>query len=100
MMSYATGLVCLYCGATYGLEPLFAGCPKCQTEKFHSNLTVQYDYGALRGKIGFESFHNRRPGIWRFSDLLPIENPSHFLTIHEGNTPLVPLIHVAKEARL
>ena len=99
-MGHATGLVCLYCGATYGLEPMFGGCPKCQTEKFYSNLTVQYDYESLRGKISWDSFRNGRPGIWRFSDLLPVENPSHFLTIHEGNTPLVSLNHVAKEAGL
>lgn len=99
-MSRARGLVCLYCGATYGMEPMFGGCPKCQTEKFHSNLTVRYDYGPLQGNIGPKSFQNGRPGIWRFSDLLPIEAPSHFLTIHEGNTPLVPLNHVAKAAGL
>lgn len=99
-MNYATGLVCLYCGATYGLEPMFAGCPKCQTETFHSNLTVQYDYESLRGKISRESFKNERPGIWRFSDLLPIENPSHFISIHEGNTPLVLLHQVAQKAEL
>lgn len=99
-MAKATGLVCLYCGANYSPEPLFAGCSKCQTETFRANLSVQYDYQALQGKINRESFRNDRPGIWRFSDLLPIENPSHFISIYEGNTPLIPLHRVAKEAGL
>jgi len=97
-MAKASGLKCLYCGAQYGLEPLFGGCPKCQTDNFHANLTVEYDYGPK--EIRKESFHNNRPGIWRFSDLLPIEDPAHFVTIYEGNTALVPLPRVAKEAGL
>jgi threonine synthase len=97
-MARATGLKCLYCGAIYGIEPLFSGCPKCQTNSFHSNLSVQYDYG--EDKLNRGSFHNSRPGIWRFSELLPILDSSHFISIHEGNTPLVPLKRVAREAGL
>ena len=54
----------------------------------------------LQGRLRRESFNNNRPGIWRFSDLFPIENPSNFISIGEGNTPLVPLPRVAKEAAL
>lgn len=98
LMKYTKGLVCLNCGATFELDPLFAGCPACTTENFYANLTVKYDYQVLKGKLGRESFDNDRPGIWRFSDLFPIENPSHFISIGEGNTPLVPLPRVGREA--
>jgi len=97
-MSFAKGLECLSCGSTFDLEPLFAGCPDCNTGSFRANLTVQYDYKALEGKIKREAFRNGRPGIWRFADLLPVENPSHFISIYEGNTPLIPLPRVAEEA--
>lgn len=99
-MAKATGLVCLYCGASYGVDPLFGGCPKCQTENFHANLDVQYDYEALRRKINPDSFKNRRPGVWRFSDLLPVENSAHYVSINEGNTPLVPLFRIGQKAGL
>jgi len=99
-MNSATGLTCLNCGFNYDLEPIFDGCSKCRTDPFISNLTVQYDYDKLKKVINRHSFHNNRPGIWRFSDLLPITNSSHFLSIGEGNTPLVPLPRVAREAKL
>ncbi len=94
------GLVCLYCGARFGLDPLFAGCPKCQAEHFRANLTVELDYTPLQGKMNRESFRNSLPGIWRFARLLPTEHPKHFVSIHEGNTPLVPLPQVARAAGL
>lgn len=99
-MNNAVGLMCLNCGSSYALEPIFSGCPKCRTEAFISNLTVQYDYENLKKIVKRQSFSNNRPGIWRFSDLLPVAEPSHFLSIGEGNTPLVPLPRVAKEAKL
>lgn len=99
-MEHVKGMVCLNCGATYEIEPLFAGCLACEDESFHANLTVEYDYQVLQEKLSRESFNNNRPGIWRFSDLFPIENPSNFISIGEGNTPLVPLPRVAKEAAL
>lgn len=94
------GLVCLSCGSTYDLEPIFSGCPICRTDSFRSNLTVQYDYDELKKIISRKSFSNNRPGIWRFSDLLPIIDSSHFLSIGEGNTPLVPLPRVSEEAKI
>ena len=33
-MEYVKGLVCLNCGATYEIEPLFAGCLACEEESF------------------------------------------------------------------
>lgn len=30
------------------------------------------------------------PGIWRFFDLLPLDDPAHLLSLGEGNTPLLP----------
>lgn len=99
-MACETGLICLNCSAKYPLQPLFDGCPQCRTETFRSNLSITYDYERLRKVINRNSFKNESPGIWRFADMLPIENPSHFVSLHEGNTPLIPLQQVARKAGL
>jgi threonine synthase len=36
-------------------------------------------------------------GVWRFRDLLPIlKDPNHAVTLHEGNTPLYPLLRMGR----
>jgi threonine synthase len=99
-MAYEKGLICLNCGATYPIDPLFDGCPQCRSEEFRANLSVTYDYERLRKTINRDTFLNDRPGIWRFADMLPIEKPSHYVSLHEGNTPLIPLKQVAQKAGL
>jgi threonine synthase len=48
--------------------------------------------GALAFQYDLSDVHLDRdlPGIWRFIDLLPIEEPAHIVSLGEGNTPLIP----------
>ena len=99
-MNNDIGLVCLSCGTTYDQESIFSGCPRCFTYTYISNLTVQYNYENLKKTVSRQSFSNSRPGIWRFSNMLPITDSLHFLSIVECNTSLVPLPRVTREAQL
>jgi threonine synthase len=96
--SFATGLRCVHCGATFPLAPMFEGCPECATDEFRSGLTPDYDYAALAVELASASFaESSRPGIWRYRRLLPVSNPAHELSLGEGSTALVPLPRIARE---
>jgi len=90
-MSRVIGLKCLRCGAEYPPGKMFEGCPKCRTDKVVSNLTVLYDYGKISSMISKELFLKRSKymGVWRFKELLPVENDKYMVSLGEGNTPLI-----------
>ena len=46
-------------------------------------LAFSYDLGGVH-------LDRDLPGIWRFIDLLPIEDPEEIVSLQEGNTPLIP----------
>jgi threonine synthase len=53
-------------------------CPRCG-----GDIEFQYDYAHAR-------LDRDLPGIWRFADLLPIDDPASIITLGEGQTPLLP----------
>jgi threonine synthase len=53
-------------------------CPACGGE-----LAFHYDLSGVR-------LDRDLPGIWRFIDLLPVEDPEQIVSLQEGNTPLIP----------
>ena len=86
-MSHLTGLVCIRCGASFGVEARFDGCPECRREA-PANLTPRYDLDAVAKDLSMESLHGRPPGMRRYRELLPpdIQNAA---TLGEGDTPLL-----------
>ena len=86
-MSHLTGLACIRCGASFGIEPRFDGCPECRREA-PANLTPRYDLDAVARELFVESLRDRPPGMRRYCELLPpdIQNAA---TLGEGETPLL-----------
>ena len=86
-MSHLTGLVCIRCGSSFGIEPRFDGCPECRREA-PANLTPRYDLDAVGRALSVESLHGRPPGMRRYRELLPpdVQNAA---TLGEGDTPLL-----------
>jgi len=64
-MSFAIGLQCRECKATYPSEALFV-CEIC-----FGPLEVQYDLAAAKGVVTHESIAAGPNSIWRYHDLLP-----------------------------
>jgi threonine synthase len=64
-MSFATGLLCRECGATYPSEARYS-CDFC-----FGPLEVDYDLAAARGVLTRESIANGPNSIWRYGALLP-----------------------------
>lgn len=83
--SYISHLYCPKCSKTY-----------CTSETHHlctcgSPLLVNYDLEALSVSWTKESLKERSPDLWRYHELLPLQDPSHRVTLGEGMTPLLSL---------
>jgi threonine synthase len=82
-------------------------CPKCQktydTNQKHqlcecgSPLLVAYNLDALHKDLTPEMIANREPNLWRYHELLPVENPEHIVSLGEGMTPLLPMPRLGKD---
>ncbi len=81
--------------ARYTLE-----CPECQREfdpltpqtycaQCTSPLLTYFNLAALRGALQREEFSKRGRGLWRWHELLPVNDPHFQLTLGEGDTPLL-----------
>ena len=77
------GLRCRECGAEYEQRATHV-CEAC-----FGPLDVRYDYDAIRGVISRERIEAGPPTMWRYRDLLPIEDGAPVVTLGEGLTPLV-----------
>jgi threonine synthase len=83
--SYATHLECSVSGDTYDIRKIqslsAAGKP----------LLARYDLEALRREVRREEIARRPPDLWRWHELLPLEDPVWIVSLGEGETPLVTL---------
>ncbi len=76
-------LECLRCGAHLSYDQPPAACPQCG----FNVLDVRYDYSALR-KLLPELLRHRPFNMWRYLELLPLQDPANIVTLGEGGTPL------------
>jgi threonine synthase len=77
------GLRCRECGAEYELLATHV-CEAC-----FGPLDVRYDYDAIRRVVSRERIEAGPPTMWRYRDLLPVEDEATIVTLGEGFTPLV-----------
>ncbi|GAB6065029.1 threonine synthase [Aquifex pyrophilus] len=79
-MAKVKGLKCRECGREYPAEPIHV-CEFC-----FGPLEVVYDYDEIKRNISREKIEKGPKSLWRYVDLLPVENPTVGLTA--GFTPL------------
>src|SRR5579859_1151188 len=82
-MSRVQALRCRACGTEYEVQATHV-CELC-----FGPLDVVYDYDAIRRRISREKIAAGPASIWRYRDLLPIEDEAAVVTLGEGFTPLV-----------
>jgi threonine synthase len=71
-MKNIEGAVCIACGAEYEAGDRTYLCPKCG-----GVLEIVYDYPYIKKVFTREKLAGRRdPAIWRYRELLPIEEDS------------------------
>lgn len=92
-MQFVTGLQCRECGKTYPKEPLSV-CEFC-----FGPLEVVYDYQAISKVLRRETLEKRKPNMWRYSELLPLDKAPQ-VGSDVGFTPLIKADNLAKRLGL
>jgi threonine synthase len=92
MFSYLDHLECTQCGKTYPHTQLSKVSPCCGKVLF-----ARYDLPRLRREVDRSAFQGRSFGMWRFSELMPVDNPGNVITLGEGDTPLLKVQNLAKK---
>ncbi len=54
-------------------------------------LLVRYDLPGAGRALPREALAGREPSLWRYHELLPVQDPARVVTLGEGMTPLLPL---------
>jgi threonine synthase len=83
-MSKPKFLQCVMCGSQQPYEPFVAAvCRQCNAQW----LEAHYDYEAFKRDI-LRGLPGRPSNMWRYQDILPLENPASLDLYPAGGTPL------------
>jgi threonine synthase len=82
-MTYLTQLECSVCQRTYDPNVVQTICPEDK-----SPLLVRYDLDRAKRELDRDRFGSPRPNsLWRWFELLPIDDPADRVDLGEGGTP-------------
>src|SRR5689334_21484885 len=91
--SFLTHLDCTNCGLRHAadqLQTVWTACGKL--------LFARYDLPAIRSSVTPRDFAARRWDMWRYAELLPIQDERNVVSLGEGLTPLVQVRSQAADA--
>jgi threonine synthase len=77
-------LECAACGTKHEARRLHNLCMKCGKP-----LLVRYDLNRAAATLTKESLRGRAPDLWRYCEVLPVEQDENIVTFGEGFTPLL-----------
>jgi len=87
-----TGFLCTRCGAPYEKRGIYSVCSVCG-----GPLLAIYDLEAVKVKLDRKDLDRRGPNMWRYRELLPVNDIENIVSLGEGFTPLIKLERVSKE---
>jgi threonine synthase len=79
-----THLECAACGLSHEAQRLHNLCRECGKP-----LLVRYDLKQAARSLTKESLKGRRSDLWRYREVLPVENENNVVSLGEGWTPLL-----------
>ncbi|HLN62200.1 MAG TPA: threonine synthase [Symbiobacteriaceae bacterium] len=85
MKSYMTHLECARCQRTYDANAVRNLC-ECG-----GPLLVRYDLKAAAAAVRPADLAGRPSNMWRYREVLPVQDEANVVTLGEGMTPLLPL---------
>src|SRR5882762_11764544 len=80
-----THLECANCGLEHEARRLLNLCTTCGKP-----LLVRYDLKQAARTLIKESLAGRRSDLWRYREVLPVDNEENIVSLGEGWTPLLP----------
>lgn len=85
-----THLECANCGKNYEANKLYNLCVECGKP-----LLVFYDLEKAKQTLTKDSLKTRSENLWRYTEVLPVENPENIVCLGEGFTPLLKVEKIA-----
>jgi len=85
-MAFVAHIECTVCGRHHEPRGLLTVCATCG-----QMLAVRYDLPSVAAAVSKDELGRRPPGMYRFRELLPLEDGEEPVTLGEGGTPLLPL---------
>jgi threonine synthase len=92
---YVTHLECPKCKAKFDPKKLTQLCVHCSAP-----LLVRYDLEKVKTKFTKEALASRPYNLWRYKELLPIENEENIVSLGEVITPIIALKKVGAKLGL
>jgi threonine synthase len=86
IFSYLENLYCSECGDRYDPAEIHTFCTKC-----NAPLLAHYDLQKMRGEVRRDQIAGRPKGMWRWHELLPVQDEAYQVTLGEGDTPLLKI---------
>jgi threonine synthase len=87
---FVSHIECTVCGRRHEAGRLHTVCQDCG-----QMLAVRYDLPRAAAAVTPEALKSRPPGMYRFRELLPLDDAEEPVTLGEGGTPLLPLPRLA-----
>src|SRR5882724_9648832 len=85
-MSFVSHVECTICGHRHDAKRVLSVCEQCG-----QMLAVRYDLAGVKASVTKDALRSRPPGMYRFRELLPLEDGEEPVTLGEGSTPLLSL---------
>lgn len=83
-MTNVTSLECSACATHHGAGQLHNLCTVCGKP-----LLVRYDLARASRSLTRDSLKSRRADMWRYREVMPVENDANIVSLGEGWTPLL-----------
>jgi len=96
MVSYVKHLICSRCKKVYLLKDKPILCEKNDLGR----LDIIYDYEKLKEVLTKEVITKRPFYLWRYRELMPVEDDRHIISLGEGGTPLIKASRLAEKLGL
>ena len=87
-----THLECGLCGLRHEARRLLNLCTQCARP-----LLVRYDLAQAARTLTKESLSGRRADLWRYREVLPVDNDQNIVSLGEGWTPLIHAERLGKQ---
>ena len=90
-MTYLKHLECSECGHIFDAKQVHNLCPDCDAP-----LWARYDLDRAKAELDRDAFAMRPASLWRWRELLPIDDPARRVDLGEGGTPMLRIERVGR----